>query len=107
MQIVRCDRCGWIGDEKHLTRKRDKHGETEEFCPSCKANDSLLDVELGCSFSEQEIEELWNLFKKIPISGDGTILEEFLGFANGVSQEEVWRWFDEEYSGGICRLMGI
>lgn len=98
MVLIRCNECGWIGEDKDLEFKHDL-----EYCPKCKKNGSLMDLDTGCNFTENEIEILWNMLEKI-LSLDGKIKESFLGFPQGTQKEKVWCWFDETYPTGVQQL---
>lgn len=49
-------------------------------------------------------EDLWERYGGVMIVGNKCILEEFLGFAAGTFQEELWHWFDEHYFKGVAGL---
>lgn len=54
------------------------------------------------------LEELWEQFTNIPVDPETECIErEFLDWPVGTHREEIWRWFDRRYSGGIaCLLYG-
>lgn len=54
---------------------------------------------------DEKLEYLWEKFGGVPVDDDGFILDDFLGFKSGIHREEIWRWFDGRYSGGVAKLM--
>lgn len=56
--------------------------------------------------SDEVLEFLWERFGSIPVNDDGEIEEDFMGYEQGTDREEIWAWFDENYSEGVAALMG-
>ena len=56
--------------------------------------------------SKKLVEMLWSEFD-VPINNQEEILESFCGWPVFTDQEEIWRWFDEQYAlyGGVHALM--
>lgn len=99
MNIVRCNDCEWIGTEDELRKK--------ECCPICGKLDYIMDI-TGYEeyFSDNQIRVLWSIFGDIPMNPDTEEIEEcFLFFKPYTHREEIWHWFDQQYSGGIYCLM--
>lgn len=95
MQIVRCNKCGWIGDEDFLDGS---HPEEGFWCPNCDGKDAYLqDLNYGDSFSLKEAKPLWELLGYIPVDDYGNIQEEFLGFEIGTNREDIWHWFEDTF----------
>lgn len=64
------------------------------------------DTEKEIVMTDKVVEFLWKEFGGIPIDDDECILDDFMGFDYGMHREEVWRWFDDNYSaGGVAALM--
>lgn len=55
----------------------------------------------------KSIETFWNELGDIPVDYDGIIQESFLWWPKGTDREDIWHWFDEEYPGGVAKLMGL
>lgn len=53
------------------------------------------------------LETFWNELGDIPVDDDGIIQESFLWWPKGTDREDIWRWFDEKYPGGVVKLMGL
>lgn len=55
---------------------------------------------------EESIEALWEQFEDIPMDPETECMEEpFLHFPAGTHREEIWKWFDENYSKGVHALL--
>lgn len=60
----------------------------------------------GIWLDNEKLEYLWAEFGDYPgVDENDCLLDDFLGFECGTHREEVWRWFDERYSGGVAKLM--
>lgn len=57
--------------------------------------------------ARQIMETLWNELGNIPANDDGILQESFLWWPKGTDREDVWRWFDEKYPGGVIKLMHL
>ena len=55
----------------------------------------------------ETLETFWNELGDIPVDDDGIIQESFLWWPKGTDREDIWRWFDEKYPGGVAKLMGL
>lgn len=53
------------------------------------------------------LETFWNELGDIPVDDDGIIQESFLWWPKGTDREDIWRWFDEKYPGGVVKLIGL
>lgn len=100
MQVVRCNKCGWIGSEEELLQSSEV-----DKCPRCEETEYLMDLSGNCYFDSEELEKLWEMLGDIPVNDNDEIEEEFLEFPAGTHKEEIWKWFDERYPDGVCRLM--
>ncbi len=62
-------------------------------------------------YSDELVRSWWEQFGDIPINEeDETLDEDFIipdvvTFEKGTDKEDVWHWFDNEYSNGLYRLM--
>ena len=54
----------------------------------------------------EALKMFWNELCDIPVDDDGIIQESFLWWPKGAHREDIWRWFDEKYPGGLRKLMG-
>ena len=55
---------------------------------------------------DEVLEELWAQFSDIPMNPETECIESsFMGWGVGVSQEEIWHWFDRRHSKGIGYLL--
>ena len=41
-----------------------------------------------------DVEELWDVLTDVWVDDDGFLLNPFARWAEGISREEVWKWFD-------------
>lgn len=57
--------------------------------------------------SPESLETLLSELGDIPVNDDGIIQESFLWWPKGTDREDIWHWFDEKYSGGVIKLMGL
>lgn len=57
--------------------------------------------------SPESLETFWSELGDIPVDDDGIIQESFLWWPKGTYREDIWRWFDEKYPGGVVKLMGL
>lgn len=57
--------------------------------------------------SPESLEAFWSELGDIPVNDDGIIQESFLWWPKGTDREDIWRWFDEKYPGGVAKLMGL
>lgn len=55
----------------------------------------------------ETLERWWAELGDIPVNDNGIIQESFLWWRKGTDREDIWRWFDEKYSGGVVKLMGL
>ena len=58
----------------------------------------------GRVYSDEELESLWDLLGQAGIDDDGITYIGFLHFPARINREEIWRWFDQNYSGGVAAL---
>ena len=57
------------------------------------------------TLNDQIVKILWERFGDIPVNDDGEILDSFMGYEPGTQREEIWLWFDDNYSKGVASLM--
>lgn len=98
-----------IDDAACLTEKwRDKivmqkiaegvyRGSFEEFYPVLREHGA----------EPEALETFWDELGDIPVDDDGIIQESFLWWPKGTDREDIWRWFDEKYPGGVKKLMKL
>lgn len=55
----------------------------------------------------KKMEEHWEKLGDIPVNDDGEIQEPFMQYPVGTDREEIWRFFDEFYPGGVAKLMHL
>ncbi len=55
----------------------------------------------------KSLETFWSELGDIPVNDDGVIQESFLWWPKGTDREDIWRWFDEKYPGGVIKLMKL
>lgn len=65
----------------------------------------VSEVMEGIALNDKVLEFLWEELGDVLIDDDECILDGFIGFECGTHREEVWHWFDENYSGGVVGLM--
>ena len=58
-------------------------------------------------YPAETLERFWAELGDIPVDNDGIIQESFLWWSKGTDREDIWHWFDEKYSGGVAKLMGL
>ena len=58
--------------------------------------------------NKESIEVLWDEFGDVCIDDDECIDSSFCGWEFGTPRDEIWHWFDAQYSqwGGIAELLG-
>ncbi len=94
--FVRCLQCNWIGMPK----------ETKEDgqCPHCSSTGYLMELDSDSSFTDPDLEQLWDAFGDTTINDLDEIEEPFLDFPAGTYRFDIWHWFDERYSKGVYFL---
>lgn len=94
--FVRCLQCNWIGMPK----------ETKEDgqCPHCSSTGYLMELDSDSSFTDPDLEQLWDAFGDTPTNDLDEIEEPFLDFPAGTYRFDIWHWFDERYSKGVYFL---
>ena len=114
-----CDCCGkeykWDGDEYGNIWECEECG--KHFCTDCftaalgrDAFDNMLrnhDKVLCPTCYKIDIEQLWQAFSDIGIDDQDRITEPFMDWEAGTDRFEIWHWFDEQYPGGVHKLMGM
>ncbi len=57
-------------------------------------------------YTDKELKELWEKFGDIPMNPETEKIEApFLHFETGTDKEDIWHWFDENYSAGVYYLL--
>lgn len=62
-------------------------------------------------YTDEQLENLWEEFGDVLIDydnedyPDGIIDEDWSVFETDTDRMEIWRWFDENYSKGVYKLM--
>ena len=118
-----CDCCGreykWDGEEYGNIWECEECG--KHFCTDCftaalgrDAFDSMtrmfekvLCPDCYVNNAEVEIENLWQAFSDIGIDDQDRITEPFMDWEAGTDRFEIWHWFDEQYPGGVHKLIGV
>lgn len=54
--------------------------------------------------NDEVLEFLWERIGEILVNDDGEIEDEFMGYEEGTNREDIWSWFDENYSKGVYFL---
>ena len=57
--------------------------------------------------SPESLEKYWDILRNTLVDDDGIIQESFFWWPKGTDREDIWRWFDEKYPGGVIKLMGL
>ena len=59
------------------------------------------------NLSDAIVYALWQTLEDVPISTDieETLEQEFFIFPVGTPKEDVWHWFDDNYSKGVASLL--
>lgn len=56
--------------------------------------------------TDEMLELLWGMLEDIPMNPETECMEEaFLTFPAGTHREEIWHWFDQQYSKGVAYLL--
>lgn len=56
--------------------------------------------------TDELLEKLWDDFADVPMNPETECMEsDFLDFPAGTHREDIWHWFDEQYSKGVAYLM--
>lgn len=99
--VYKCKKCRWIGKDTIFV-----DGDTER-CPRCHDVNfmELVSLEKKSTFTSDDLKVLWQLFQEdVPVKNN-RIEDYFIGFPVGTECQEIWRWFDSIYPGGITALM--
>lgn len=72
-------------------------GPFEEFYPTLRKYGAEPEV----------LKMFWSELCDTPINDVGIIQESFLWWPKGTPREDIWRWFDEKYPGGVIELMKL
>lgn len=76
-----------------------------EYPDYCAIHDGLDEIDT-LRDRDEELEELWEQFADIPVDLKTECIEApFMGWGVGVSQDEIWHWFDRRHSKGIGFLL--
>lgn len=52
-----------------------------------------------------QIEKLWSAFGDVGIDDQDRITEPFMDWEAGTDRFDIWHWFDEQYPGGVHKLI--
>lgn len=63
-----------------------------------------MELDSDSSFTDPDLEQLWDAFGDTPINDLDEIEEPFLDFPAGTYRFDIWHWFDERYSKGVYFL---
>lgn len=114
-----CDCCGreykWDGEEYGNIWECEECG--KHFCTDCftaalgrDAFDAMVrnSPSVLCQDCyKEELENLWSSFGDVGIDDQDRITEPFMDWEAGTDRFEIWHWFDEQYPGGVVKLMGM
>ena len=109
---VYCYKCGWTGAYNQLgileVDATDDDGNMikDWCCPECGSVIGISDC-VTHENVDYDLEDAWEAFGDIPIDDNDLIQQEFLGFPIGTNRFDVWKWFDEHYTGGVAKLAGL
>ena len=63
-----------------------------------------MELDSDSSFTDPDLEQLWDAFGDTPINDLDEIEEPVLDFPAGTYRFDIWHWFDERYSKGVYFL---
>lgn len=90
---------------REFRRKSKKMNFMSNLKPKAVRIDALDEIEPLVD-GDKEIEELWELFEDVPMNPETEQIENsFMEFPVGTDREEIWHWFDEQYSKGVHYLL--
>ena len=64
----------------------------------------LMELDSDSSFTDYDLEQLWDAFGDTAINDLDEIEEPYLDFPAGTYRFDIWHWFDERYSKGVYFL---
>ena len=112
-----CDCCGreykWDGEEYGNIWECEECG--KHFCTDCftaalgrDAFDAMVrnSPSVLCQDCyKEELENLWSAFGDVGIDDNDRITEPFMDWEAGTDRFDIWHWFDEQYPGGVHKLI--
>ena len=60
---------------------------------------------MNTKYNDTELENLWKSLEDIPMNENEQLEEDWFIFSKGTDKEEIWHWFDEQYSKGVSYLL--
>lgn len=60
---------------------------------------------MNTKYNDTELENLWKFLEDIPMNENEQLEEDWFIFPKGTDKEEIWHWFDEQYSKGVSYLL--
>ena len=60
---------------------------------------------MNTKYNDTELENLWKSLEDIPMNENEQLEEDWFIFPKGTDKEEIWHWFDEQYSKGVYYLL--
>ena len=60
---------------------------------------------MNTKYNDTELENLWKSLEDIPMNENEQLEEDWFIFSKGTDKEEIWHWFDEQYSKGVYYLL--
>ena len=75
---------------------------------SCKMTIGIMFGFCNTEFepSDEYLKQLWEAFGDVPMDPETEFMKApFLDFPAGTHREEIWRWFDQRYTGGVYGLL--
>lgn len=60
---------------------------------------------MNTKYNDTELENLWNSLVDVPMNENEQLEDDWFIFPKGTDKEEIWHWFDEQYSKGVSYLL--
>ena len=60
---------------------------------------------MNTKYNDTELENLWNSLVDVPMNENEQLEDDWFIFPKGTDKEEIWHWFDEQYSKGVYYLL--
>ena len=60
-------------------------------------------IVMNTKYNDTELENLWKFLEDIPMNENEQLEEDWFIFPKGTDKEEIWHWFDEQYSKGVFK----
>lgn len=60
---------------------------------------------MNTKYNDTELENLWNSLVDVPMNENEQLEDDWFIFPKGTDKEEIWHWFDEQYSKDVSYLL--